>query len=60
MNNILTIKDVSKRLNIGINQARALVQRKDFPKIQIGKKCLIPEEEFEEWIHKSIYKTYDI
>ncbi|MCR4762517.1 MAG: helix-turn-helix domain-containing protein [Lachnospiraceae bacterium] len=57
---ILTSKDVSKRLGMGINQTRALIRRKDFPKIMVGKKALIPEDALEEWIHSSIYKKYDI
>ena len=48
---VLSVKDVSKILNIGINQARALVYRKDFPCIQIGKKKrVIPRETFYKWL----------
>ena len=57
---ILTIKDVSKRLGLGINQTRALIRRKDFPKIMVGKKALIPADALEEWIHDSLYRKYDI
>ncbi len=57
---ILTAKDVSKRLGMGINQTRALIKRKDFPKIRVGKRILIPEDALEEWIHTSIYKSYSI
>ncbi len=56
----LTVQDVKDRLGIGINQTRQLVNRKDFPKIKIGRKNLIPEQEFEDWIHNSIYKEYKI
>ena len=38
----LTVQDVKDRLGIGINQTRQLVTRKDFPKIKIGRKNLIP------------------
>lgn len=57
---ILTIRDVSQILHIGINQARSLVHRKDFPKIVIGKKkCIIPQAAFNEWLtHGGIGKQY--
>lgn len=56
----ITTKDVKERLGIGINQTRALIKRKDFPKIMIGRKILIPEEEFEMWLRRNLYKKIDI
>lgn len=35
---LLTVKDVSNDLHIGINQAYELFKQKDFPVITIGKK----------------------
>lgn len=35
---ILSVKDVSKDLHIGINQAYDLFKQKDFPTISIGKR----------------------
>lgn len=35
---LLTVKDVSKDLHIGINQAYELFKQNDFPTITIGKK----------------------
>lgn len=60
MTNILRAKDIHERLGIGINQARMLIKRKDFPSIKIGKRYIVPEEEFEEWIHKNVYKKIDL
>ena len=34
----LSVSDVSKDLNIGINQAYDLFKQKDFPSLQIGKR----------------------
>ncbi len=35
---LLTVKDISNDLHIGINQAYELFRQNDFPKITIGKK----------------------
>lgn len=54
---MLSTKEVSERLHMGINQTRTLINRKDFPKIKIGeRKWIIPEDEFEKWIHQMLYK----
>lgn len=56
MQNILTTKEVSEKLHMGINQTRNLIRRKDFPKITYGRKWIIPEEELEKWIIKNMGK----
>lgn len=57
MGKLLTTKEVAQELHMGINQTRELIRRKDFPKIKVGeRKWIIPQEEFEEWIHKNVYK----
>ena len=58
MNKILSTKDVASILGMGINQTRELIKRKDFPKITIGKKWLIPEDALNDWINQSVYKTF--
>lgn len=57
---MLTAEDVKERLSIGINKARALMKRKDFPAIRLGGCVRVPEPEFEKWIHESVYKSYDV
>lgn len=57
MQNILTTKEVSQKLHMGINQTRNLIKRKDFPKITYGRKWIIPEEELDKWITKNLGKT---
>lgn len=47
---MLTVKDVQDRLKLGKNNTYKLVSQKGFPKITIGKKILIPEEQFEKYI----------
>lgn len=42
---------------MGINQTRNLINRKDFPKIKVGeRKWIIPEDEFDKWMHSNLYK----
>ncbi len=57
---VLSVKDISRILGIGINQARALVYRSDFPSIQIGKKKrIVPKNVFYDWLNtKAIGKKY--
>lgn len=57
MQNMLTTKDVSEKLHMGINQTRNMMRKKDFPKINMGRKWLVPEEELEKWLLKNIGKT---
>lgn len=53
MERMLTVKDISEQLGIGINQAYALVKTDGFPAIQLNSKYLIPQEEFEKWVKQS-------
>ena len=53
MEKLLTVKDIQEKLHMGRNNTYKLINQKGFPKIVIGKKILIPEEEFEKYIMKS-------
>lgn len=50
MENLLTVQDIQERLKLGKNNTYKLVNQKGFPKITIGRKILIPEEQFEKYI----------
>ena len=50
MEKLLTVKDIQEKLHMGRNNTYKLINQKGFPKIVIGKKILIPEEEFEKYI----------
>lgn len=52
--NLLTVEDVSEKLHIGKTNTYKLFSRKDFPKITIGKKLLIKEDDLEKYIDKYI------
>ena len=51
---LYTTKELQSELNIGKNTVYKLVKLKGFPKIQIGKRILIPKEEFAKWIKDNI------
>ena len=60
MQRILTVKDIKEILGCGINQAYALVNQEDFPKVKIGKRMYIPEAEFEKWMLTYLRKEYKV
>lgn len=53
-NRILKVPDIQKHLGISKNRAYELIKTKTFPKIQIGHRYYIPENEYEIWISKNI------
>ena len=57
MQKILTVKDVKEILGCGINRAYDIVNQRDFPKIKIGKRFYIPEDEFEKWLRFYLRKN---
>lgn len=48
---ILTVKDISKILGIGISKAYKLVKTEGFPKIRLGRQIRIPSEAFYKWMN---------
>ena len=47
----LTVKDIQRILNIGVNNAYALVRSNVFPVIKVGHSYRIPRDEFYAWMH---------
>jgi excisionase family DNA binding protein len=47
---VYTVKELSQALNIGLNSAYCLVNSKNFPKLVVGQKILIPKKSLEQWI----------
>ena len=47
---VYTVKETAQVLNIGMNNAYSLVNSKDFPKIQVGRKILIPKKALDRWL----------
>ena len=50
---MLTVKEVSEALGIGINQTYALVHENKIPSMKIGQQYLIPKDSFYEWIERN-------
>ncbi|SCP99540.1 helix-turn-helix domain-containing protein [Anaerobium acetethylicum] len=59
MTKMITVKDVKEILGIGINQAYELVNSSAFPSIRCGRRILIPEDAFSEWIRAYTYGSYE-
>lgn len=55
--NMLSVTDIQKHLHISKETAYKLVKMKDFPKITIGKKYVIPEDAYLEWIKNKTRRT---
>ena len=60
MDNLLTVKDVQERLKLGKNNTYKLISQKGFPKITIGRKILIPEQEFEKYIMNHVRSKIEL
>ncbi len=54
MNKLLSPKDVQENLNIGKNTTYKLFQLKGFPKIKIGKRYYIFENDLESYLKQHI------
>jgi len=60
MKEMMTVKEISKLLGLGINQTYSLVKRDDFPKIKINRQYIIPRDKFIQWIDSNMNKTITI
>ena len=49
-----TVKEIAKKLGIGMNKAYELVNQKQIPSIKIGKKYLIPRKALAQWIDRCL------
>lgn len=57
MQNVLTPKEVSDILKLGINNTYTLMNSDAFPSYKIGKKMFVTSEALEEWLYKVQGKT---
>lgn len=55
---LLTTKDLQKNLNIGKDQAYALMHASAFPSIKIGGRYYIEELALKEWLERYRYKEF--
>ena len=54
---IYDTKDIQRILKLGKNNVYELFKLPNFPVIRVGRKYLVPKDEFEKWIKNSLYKT---
>ncbi len=50
----LTVKDIQKILNIGVNAAYVLIHSNSFPVRKIGHSYRIPIKGFYDWLHNPL------
>ena len=48
----LTVEDLAKALNVSKTSAYRLVRSSGFPKLNIGKRIVIPVDDFKVWMSK--------
>lgn len=53
---LLTVKDVQSLLKVSRQTAYELVNRKDFPKIRLGRAIRVPKAQLEKWIEQNLQK----
>ena len=52
--------DVAEILGCGINRARDIINKPEFPKIIIGNRIYVNPKEFEKWIDTYTYKEFKL
>lgn len=55
-----TVPEVAKLLKISLSKAYLLTKTEDFPSIKIGRRILIPREEFMEWMKSQVVQKASI
>ena len=55
-----SVKEVAGLLGIGISATYQLVRSKDFPRIQVGKRIVIPKKAFEQWVDRISISGYSV
>jgi len=53
---VLTVREVAQRLEIGLASAYAIVKDGTVPSKKIGRKYLIPRIQFERWLQEEEHK----
>ena len=57
--NVLTVKEMSKFLNVNTSRAYKLTHRSDFPSFKLGNKILIPRNKLLQWIDEKSEEWVD-
>lgn len=56
----LTVKDLQSILHFSKTKVYELIKQDDFPSIKIGGSYLIPQEEFNTFMGRLLYKEYTL
>lgn len=56
----LKVKDIQKIIGCSEKKVYAIIKKKSFPKIKIGKQYYIPVEAFKEWEKTYMFKEFKI
>lgn len=54
MDKMLTVSEIAEHLRISKRQAYRIVEGKDFPSVRIGRRILIPETKYEQWLNEKL------
>lgn len=60
MEKYITPREVQEILKLSKTKTYAIINQEDFPKIRVGKNIRIPVSEFEKFMKRYLYKTYEI
>lgn len=53
-----TVTEIRDILTIGTNKAYNLIKSDGFPSIKIGRKYLVPKDEFDKWVKTYLYHEF--
>jgi excisionase family DNA binding protein len=55
-----TVQDIKKMFDIGTTKAYNIISSEGFPSIKIGRKYIVPKEEFDKWVKTYTYHEYKL
>ena len=57
---VLSVSDLFSVLPLGKSTIYKLVSRNDFPKIRVGKRIIIPRDQFVKWMEENTGTTVEL
>lgn len=55
-----SVQEVSQLLGIGTTAAYQLVRSEGFPRIQVGRRIVVPKKAFEQWVDSISISGYSV
>ena len=56
----MSVQELSAQMGISLPKAYELVKTPGFPTIRIGKRMLVPEDKFIQWLHEQSQRGGDL